>query len=181
MRRIALALDQTNVKVGEEAHTVCCREQIITLADHGRAANNTSYVGNQIQIADEMEFQHVSCSPQFDEINGQKLMQSEAPFAPSGSSPEALQIGLANSLCNGATGMLRCTVYPELTYTPLPPNSISQLTLAKNILRPQSSLVLSTGEANLGAHNFSNQLSPSSAIEAETEATRLLGQDMRFI
>ena len=55
MRRIALALDQTNVTVGEQTHTVCCREQIVTLADHWRAPN-TSYLGNQTQIADEMEF-----------------------------------------------------------------------------------------------------------------------------
>ena len=108
-------------------------------------------------------------------------MQCEAPFAPPWNYPEALQIGLASSLCNGATGMLQCTVYPELTYTPLPPNSISQLTLAKNILRPQITLVLSTGEANLGAHNFSNQVSPSSVMKAETEAIRLLGQNMRCI
>ena len=77
--------------------------------------------------------------------------------------------------------MLRCTVLPDLEYAPFPPSSISKLELAKNLLRPQSTLVLSTGEANLGAHNFSNQISPSLAIEAEAEATRLLGQYMRYI
>ena len=54
MRRIALALRQTGVKV-EETHTVCCREQIVTLTNH-RGAPNTSDFGNQTQIADEMEF-----------------------------------------------------------------------------------------------------------------------------
>ena len=108
-------------------------------------------------------------------------MQCEAPFAPPWNYPEALQIGLANSLCNGATGMLRCTVFPELSYARFLPSSISKLELAKGLHRPQSTLVLSTGEANLGAHNFSNQISPGPAIEAETEAARLLGQNMRCI
>ena len=77
MRRIALALGQTYVTVGEDAHTVCCREQIVTLADHWRAPD-TCYFGNQTQIADEIEFQHVSCSPQFNGINicvGEKMTQ----------------------------------------------------------------------------------------------------------
>ena len=108
-------------------------------------------------------------------------MSPEAHFALTEVHPEALQIGLANSLCNGATGMLRCSVSPEHTYAHFPPSSISKLALAKNLLRPQSTLVLSTGEANLGARNFSNQMSPSSAIEAEVQATRLLGQNMRHI
>ena len=96
-------------------------------------------------------------------------------------SSEVLEVGLAESQCNGATGMLRCTVSLELTYAPFPPSSISKLALANNLLWPQTTLVLSTGEANLGAHNFSNQVSPSSVIEAETEATRLLGQNIRCI
>ena len=76
-RRIALVLDQTKVNVGEEARTVCCREQIVTLADHWRAPNR-SYFGNQTRIVDEIEFQHVSCSPQFNGINicvGEKMTQ----------------------------------------------------------------------------------------------------------
>ena len=77
--------------------------------------------------------------------------------------------------------MLRCTVLSDLEYAPFPPSSISKLALAKNLLRPQSTLVLSTGEANLGAHNFSNEISQSSVIKAEAEATRLLGQNMRYI
>ena len=77
--------------------------------------------------------------------------------------------------------MLRCTVLPDLEYAPFPPSSISKLELAKNLLRPHTTLLLSSGEANLGAHNFSNQISPSSVIEAEAEATRLLGQYMRYI
>ena len=55
MRRIALVLDQTNVEVGEETHTVCCREQIVTLAAHWRAPN-TSTFDNQTQITDELDF-----------------------------------------------------------------------------------------------------------------------------
>ena len=108
-------------------------------------------------------------------------MSPEAHFALTEVHPEALQIGLANSLCNGATGMLRCSISPEHTYAHFLPSSISKLGLANNQLRPQTTLVLSTCEANLGAHNFSNQISPGSAIEAETEATRLLGQSMRCI
>ena len=96
-------------------------------------------------------------------------------------SSEVLEVGLAEFQCNGATGMLRCTVLPELAYAPFPQNSISQLAVAKNRFRPQTTLVLSTGEANLGAHNFSNQISPSSVIESEAMATRLVGQNMRCI
>ena len=186
MRRIALALDQTNVKVGEEAHTVCCREQIVTLADHWRAPSRSSF-GNQTQIADEMEFQRASCSPQFDrqrtQINPLEVMQMrpEACFDLKDNSPEALHIGLANSVCNGATGMLRRTVIPELAYAPFPQSSISKPGLGSNLLQPQSTLVCSTGEANLGAHNFSNQICLSSVIEAEAQAIRLLGGDMQRI
>ena len=108
-------------------------------------------------------------------------MSPEAHFALTEVHPEALQIGLAKSLCNGATGMLRCSVSPEHTYAHLPPSSISKLGLANNQLRPQTTLVLSTGEANLGAHNFANKISPSLAIGADAEATRLLGQNMRYI
>ena len=176
MRRIALARDQTKTKIGQETRTVCCREQIVTLADHWRAP-----FGNQTQIAEEMEFQHVCCSPQFDrqrtQINPLEVMQMRpgACFDSKENSPEAFPIGLANSVCNGATGMLRRTVFPELAYAPFPQSSISKLELVSNLLQPQATLVLSTGEENLGAHNFSNQMSPGSAIEAETQATRLLG------
>ena len=65
MRRIALALDQPRVKIGEGTRTVCCREQIVTLVDHWHESNRSNF-GNQIQIADEMESQRVSCSPKFD-------------------------------------------------------------------------------------------------------------------
>ena len=104
-------------------------------------------------------------------------MRSEAPFALPGNSPESLQIELANSLGTGVTGMLwrTVTVIPEFAYAPFAQSSISKLELARNLLWPQSTLVLSTGEANLGAHNFSNQISPASAIEAEIEAARLSG------
>ena len=64
MRRIALAPDQTDVKIGE-THTMCCREQIVTLADNWRAPN-TPHFDNQTQIAHEIESQRVSYSPQFD-------------------------------------------------------------------------------------------------------------------
>ena len=186
MRRIALALNQTKGKVGEETHTFCCREQIVTLADHWRAPN-TSYFGNQTQIAEEMEIQRVCCSPQFDrqrtQINPLEVMQvrPEACFDLKDNSPKALHIGLANSVCNGATGMLRRTVFPELAYAPFPQGSISKLELVSNLPEPQTTLVLSTGESNLGAHSFSNQISLSSVIEAEAQAIRLLGQSMRYI
>ena len=187
MRRIALALDQTktNTKVGEDTCTVCCREQIVTLADHWHAPN-TSYFGNQTQIADEMESQRVSCSPKLDrqltQINPPEVMhmRTEACFALA-ENPEAIHIGVANSLCNGTTGMFQCTLLSEPTCAPFAPSSISKLELAKNLHRPQSTLVLSTGEANVGAHNFSNQVCPSSISEVEARATRLLGQDMRCI
>ena len=147
------------------------------MADHWRAPNR-SYFGNQTQVADEMDFQRISCSPQFDrqtvmtQINQLEVIQTqpEVRLASTEGSLETLQIGLANSLCN-----VRCTVFPELTYAPFPQISISKLELVNNLHQPQATLVLSTGEANLGAHNFSNQISPASVIEAEIEATRLLG------
>ena len=108
-------------------------------------------------------------------------MQPEACFALPGNYPESPQIELANYLFNNATGMLRRTVFPELAYAPFPQSSISKLELGNNLLQPQATLALSTSEANLGAHNFSNQKSPSSVIEAEAKATRLLGQNMRCI
>ena len=110
-------------------------------------------------------------------------MRSEAPFALPGNSLESLQIELANSLGTGVTGMLwrTVTVIPEFAYAPFAQSSISKLELAKHSLQPQSTLVLSTGGANLGAHNFSNEISPSSVIEAEAEATRLLGGNMQCI
>ena len=108
-------------------------------------------------------------------------MRPEACFDLKENSPEALPIGLANSACNGATGMLRRTVFPELAYAPFPQGSISKLELVSNLPEPQTTLVLSTGESNLGAHNFSNQLSPSSVIKAEAQAIRLLGGNMQFI
>ena len=108
-------------------------------------------------------------------------MSPEPHFTFTEDFPSALQIGLAESQCDGTTDMLRCTVFPDLEYAPFPQSSISKLELAKNLLQPQTTLVLSTGDANLGAHNFSNQVSPSSVIEAETEATRLLGQNIRYI
>ena len=77
--------------------------------------------------------------------------------------------------------MLRCTVLSDLEYASFPPSSISKLALANNLLQPRTTLVLSTGEANLGAHNFANKISPSLAIGADAEATRLLGQNMRYI
>ena len=94
---------------------------------------------------------------------------------------EAVEVGLAESQCNGVTGMLRFTGYQELSHNPFAQSLTSKLALANNLLWPQSTLVLSTGEANVGAHNFSNQVSPSSVIEAEVQATRLLGQNMRCI
>ena len=104
----------------------------------------------------------------------------EAHFTFTGDSPEALS-WLAESQCNGTTGMLRCTVLSDLEYASFPPSSISKLALANNLLQPRTTLVLSTGEANLGAHNFSNQVSPSSIIKPEAEAIRLLGQNMQHI
>ena len=102
-------------------------------------------------------------------------LQPGARFALSGNYPKSPHIELANHLFNNAPGMLRRTVFPELAYAPFPQSSISKLELVSNLLQPQATLVLSTGEENLGAHNFSNQMSPGSAIEAETQATRLLG------
>ena len=110
-----------------------------------------------------------------------KHVSPEAHFALTEDFTEALQVGLAESQCNGTTGMLRCTVSPYIEYAPFPPSLISKLALAKSLLWPQSTLLLSTGEADLGAHNFSNQVSPSSVIKAEAEATRLLGQNLQCI
>ena len=90
----------------------------------------------------------------------------EAHFALTENFPQVLEVGLAYSQCNG-TGMSRRTVFPELTYAPFSQNAISKLHLARESLQPRTTLVLSTGEANLGAHNFSNEVSQSSVTAAE--------------
>ena len=109
-------------------------------------------------------------------------MSSEAHFAfMEDLFPGALQIQLADSQCNGTNGKIQQTVFPGLEYSPFSQSSISKLELAKSSLWPQSALVLYSGEANLGVHNFSNQMGPSTVIEAEAEATRLLGQNLQCI
>ena len=180
MRRIALATGSSKVMVDaqEEQADVYCREQRFRLAAWHPSPR--SYSGNQttpldlaepeLQFRDDVDIRH----------NTTKHMSPEAHFAFT-DFPEALQIQLADSQCNGTNSVPWCTVFPELAYAPFPQSSISKFTLAKNLLRPQSTLVLSTGEANLGAHNFSNEIGPSLAIEAEAQATRLLGQSMRYI
>ncbi len=94
--------------------------------------------------------------------------------------PETLRACLGYSHYSD-NSLLQCTLFPGLPYIPFPQSSISELELAKNLLRPQSTLVLSTGEANLGAHNFSNEKNSSTVIEAEAQATRLLGQNVQCI
>ena len=107
-----------------------------------------------------------------------QLMTPEAHFAFTENFPEALQTALVGSQC---TGMLRCTVFQELTHTLFPRSSKSKPDLTKDLLRPQSTLILSSGAANLGVHNFSNEISPSTLIEAGAQATRLLGQNLLCI
>ena len=181
MRRIALAVGTSKGKIGAqgEQSALRCREYRFTLA--GWHPSLRSYSCNQATPVDlagrEMQFgNNIDVRPMIT-----KHVSPEAHVAFTEDFSEALEVGLAESQCNGITGMLRCQVLPDLEYAPFSPTSISKLALAKNLLRPQSTLVLSTGEANLGAHNFSNQISPSLAIGADAEATRLLGQNMRCI
>ena len=181
MRRIALAVGTSKGKIGAqgEQSALRCREYRFTLA--GWHPSLRSYSCNQATPVDlaerELQFgDDVDIKPMITQH-----VSLEAHFAFTENFSEALDVGLAKSQCNDTTGMLRCTVLSDLEYASFPPSSISKLDLVSNLLRPQSTLVLSTGEANLGAHNFSNQIRPSSAIEVETEATRLLGQNMRHI
>ena len=130
MRRIALALDQTNVKACEETRMVC-REQIFTVADWHPSPR--SYSENQtapVNLAErelQLDIRRV--------ITQRVSPETHFAFTEDFSS-EALEVGLAESQCNGATGMLRCNVSLELTYAPFPQNSISQLAMAKNLLQP---------------------------------------------
>ena len=48
----------------------------------------------------------------------------ETYFAFTENSSNALEVGLAESQCNGTTDMLRCTVLPDLEYAPSPPSPI---------------------------------------------------------
>ena len=105
-------------------------------------------------------------------------MSPEAHFSFTEDFSEALQYGFAGSQC---TGMLWCTVFQELTHTLFPRSSKSKPDLTKDLLRPQSTLILSSGAANLGVHNFSNEISPSTLIEAGAQATRLLGHNLLCI
>ena len=71
-----------------------------------------------------------------------KHVSPEAHVAFTEDFSEALEVGLAESQCNGTTGMLRCMVLPDPEYVPFPPSSISKLALANNLLWPQSTLVI---------------------------------------
>ena len=51
---------------------------------------------------------------QFDTRQYMINMSPEAHFAFTEDYSEALEVGLAESQCNGTTGMLRCTVLPDL-------------------------------------------------------------------
>jgi len=174
IRRIALAVRSNKVRVGAHEHQadLYCREHRVTVA--GWHPSPKSYSENQTALVDSAEQElQLDIRPMITQH-----MSPEAHFSFTEDFSEALQYGFAGSQC---TGMLRCTVFQELTHTPFPQSSISKLEQAKNLLWPQSTLVLSTGEANFGAHNFSNQISPSSVIKAEVQATRLLGGDMQCI
>ena len=178
MRRIALATGSGKVRgnAQEQRTDVYCREHRFSVA--GWHPSPRSYSQNQsapVDLAErelQLDIRHMIT----------QRVSPEAHFAfTEDFSSEVLEVGLAESQCNGTTGVLRCTVHQDLSHTPFPQSSISKLELAKHSLQPQSTLVLSTGGANLGAHNFSNEISPSSVIEAEAEATRLLGGNMRCI
>jgi hypothetical protein len=177
MRRIALAIGSGKVMVNAQAQqAVYCREQRFTVA--GWHPSPRSYSGNQTVPRDLAEREM-----QFDDFVDVRSMLAqhmtpEAHFAFTENFPEALQTGLAGFQC---TGMLRCTVFQELIHTPFPQSSKSKPDLTKDLLRPQSTLILSSGAANLGVHNFSKEIGPSTAIEAGAQATRLLGHNLRCI
>lgn len=178
MRRIAVAIGSRKVMVDvqEQQADVYCREQIITVA--GWHPSPRSYSGNQATPVDmaERELQ----INDFVDVRSMlaQHMTPDVHFAFTENFPEALQTGLAGSQC---TGMLQCTVFQELTRTPFPKSSKSKLELTKDLLRPQSTLIISSGVANLGVHNFSNEISPSTVIEGGAQATRLLGHNLRCI
>jgi hypothetical protein len=177
IRRIALAVRSNKVRVGAHEHQadLYCREYRVRVA--GWHPSPKSYSENQTALVDSAERElQLDIRPMITQH-----MSPEAHFSFTEDFSEALQYGFAGSQCNGVTGMLRCTVYQDLSHTPFPQSSISKLEQAKNLLWPQSTLLLSTGEANVGAHNFANQVSPSSVLEAEVQTTRLLGQNMRCI
>ena len=123
MRRIALAIGSSKVMVDaqEQEADVHCREQRITVA--GWHPLPRSYSGNQATPVDmaERELQ----INDFVDVRSMlaQLMTPEAHFAFTENFPEALQTALVGSQC---TGMLRCTVFQELTHTLFPRSSKSK-------------------------------------------------------
>ena len=75
-------------------------------------------------------------------------------------------------------GQVQGLVFPEPTHAPFQHQSVSTFGLASHFNRPQSTLVLMTGETDCGSHNFSGQVRPNADIEVEARATRLRGDDV---
>ena len=123
MRRIALVVRSSKARVDTQGKqsALYCREQRFTVA--GWQPSPMSYSGNQkapVDLAErelQLDIRHMIT----------QHVSPEAHFA--FTDPGALRIGLAEIQCNDTTGMLRCTVSPELAYAPFPPSSTSMLEL----------------------------------------------------
>ena len=75
-------------------------------------------------------------------------------------------------------GQVQGLVFPEPTHAAFQHQSVSTFGLASHFNRPQSTLVLMTGDTDCGSHNFSGQVRPNADIEVEARATRLRGDDV---
>ena len=91
---------------------------------------------------------------------------------------DAEVLGIARAMIGDIDDHVQCVVLPKPTHAPFPHKSVSTFGLASNFNRPQSTLVLMTGETDCGRHNFSGQMRPNADIEVEACATRLRGDDV---
>ena len=92
---------------------------------------------------------------------------------------DAEVLGIARAMIGDIDDHVQCVVLPKPTHAPFPHKSVSTFGLASNFNRPQSTLVLMTGETDCGRHNFSGQMRPNADIEVEACATRLRGDNVQ--
>ena len=90
-------------------------------------------------------------------------------------------LGAAKTMYGDMNGQVQCVVSPEPTYAPFPHQSVSTFEPASHFDRPQSTLVLMTGETDGGSHNFWGQMRPNAATEVEVCANRLRGDNLQSI
>jgi len=149
--RVAVARrSRMEVCNGTEAKSATyCREHIFTLVDYSCRTQTTLDLSGS---------------------SGTSSTKTDLIEAPSKLRDRACSWASIGLNCNRSDGKLRSVIYPEPRYAPFPQASSSKLNLPGGFHQPQGSLVMMTGESNLGSHNFSNQVKRISSVEAGARA-----------